>query len=292
MKFTLPLAAALSVFSIASAAPLPGVPGLDALGGLLGPVTQTLGGLGKAAGGPQAQAALAPAPAAESLPPFGSSPSTDISEPSFEKRATESHVESVIDAIVKINTDAVAKVLVKLKADICADLHSKLHLTATGILTTDTDVNVPEASAKLESETNLAVHTKVDADAKLLVTSKIHAHAESALLKHCPLGDDKCIIELAADIAASIESAVKIDVDHLFTALRANLLTYVRAKVEVVVHDLGLNLFVEQIHIAGFVDATAEVNVLLESCYHVIVHALNVTIVANAAAVIKALLSV
>ncbi|KAF9389499.1 hypothetical protein CPB97_011243 [Podila verticillata] len=193
MKFTLPLAAALSVFSISSAAPVPG-PGLAALGGLLGPVTNALGGLGNAAGGPQAQAAPVPAP--------------------------------------------------------------------------------------------------VDADAKLLVTSRIHAHAESALLKHCPLGDDKCIIELAADIAASIESAVKIDVDHLFTALRANLLTYVRAKVEVVVRDLGLNLFVEQIHVAGFVDATAEINLFLESCYHVIVHALNITIVANVVAVIKALLSV
>lgn len=53
-------------------------------------------------------------------------------------------------------------------------------------------------------------------------------------MKYCPLGDDKCIIELAADIASSIEAAVKVDVDHLFTALRVNLLTYVRAKVEVV----------------------------------------------------------
>jgi hypothetical protein len=65
MKLILPLAAALSVFSIAFAAPLPDLPGLNALGSLLGPVTQALGGLGSAAAGFQAQAAPMPA---ESLP--------------------------------------------------------------------------------------------------------------------------------------------------------------------------------------------------------------------------------
>ncbi|KAG0325865.1 hypothetical protein BG000_001645, partial [Podila horticola] len=126
----------------------------------------------------------------------------------------------------------------------------------------------------------------------LIVLSKIKVHAESALLDLCPEGDDACIIRLAADIVASVEAAVKVDVDHLFVALRANLMTYVRAKVEVVIRDLGLNLFVEKIHIAGYLDATAEVNVRLESCIHVIVHALKITVVANAVAVIKALLAV
>ncbi|KAG0023318.1 hypothetical protein BGZ82_010766 [Podila clonocystis] len=288
MKFTLPLAAALSVFSIASAAPLPDT-GLD---GLLAPFTGVLGGLGNLT--PKVASSPVSAPVAESLPDAESIPAaesfSDMSSPSLEKRST--HVHSVIDAIVKVNTDAVAKILAKLEADVCTDIHSKLHLAAEGILTTDTDVKIPKVSAKVKAETNAAVHTKIEADAKVVVVSKIRAHAESALLAHCPLGDDACILSLASVIVADVEAAVKVDVDHLFIALRANLMTYVRAKVEVAVHDLGLNLFVEKVHVAGFVDATAQVEVLLESCLHVIVHALEVTVVANACAVIKALLAV
>ncbi|KAF9296364.1 hypothetical protein BGZ74_010378 [Mortierella antarctica] len=265
MKFTLPLAAALAVFSIASAAPLPGT-GLD---GLFDPVAGSA-------------LAVKSAPTAESI--------SGMSEPYFQKRSN--HVDSVIDAIVKVNTDAVVKLLAKLELDVCTDIHSKLHLTAEGILTTDTDVNIPKVSAKIKAEINAAVHTKIDADAKAMVLAKIHSHAESALLAHCPLGDDACIISLAAKIVASVEAAVKVDVDRLFVALRANLMTYVRAKVEVVVHDLGLNLFVEQIHVSGFLDATAQVKLRLKSCLHVIVHALEVTVVADACAVIKALLAV
>ncbi|KAG0085147.1 hypothetical protein BGZ92_009231, partial [Podila epicladia] len=202
------------------------------------------------------------------------------------------HVDSVIEAIVKVNTDVVAKLLAKLELDVCADIHSKLHLTAEGILTTDTDVKIPKISAKIKSEINAAVHTKIEADAKTIVLAKIHAHAESALLAHCPLGDDACIISLVAKIVASVEAAVKVDVGHLFTSLRADLMTYVRAKVEAVIHELGLNLLVEQIHIAGYLEATTQIEVRLESCLHVIVHDLEVTVVADACAVIKALLAV
>lgn len=200
--------------------PPPGT-GLD---GLLAPVTGVLGGLGKL--NPKTSSATSmPAPAAESALAVESAPTAEsisgMSEPYFQKRSN--HVDSVIDAIVKVNTDAVVKLLAKLELDVCTDIHSKLHLTAEGILTTDTDVNIPKVSAKIKAEINAAVHTKIDADAKAIVLAKIHSHAESALLAHCPLGDDACIISLAAKIVASVEAAVKVDVDRLFVALRAQL---------------------------------------------------------------------
>lgn len=66
MKFILPLAGRpLGLFHRFRCSPSR-PSGLNALGGLLGPVTQALGGLGSVAAGFQAQAAPMPA---ESLPP-------------------------------------------------------------------------------------------------------------------------------------------------------------------------------------------------------------------------------
>ncbi|KAG0372293.1 hypothetical protein BGX24_000441, partial [Mortierella sp. AD032] len=213
------------------------------------------------------------------------------SESAFARRGLlPVNINAIVDALIKINTEIIVKATTELKVNICADIRSKLHLVATGLLTTDTDVIIPKISAKVDSETRVIVNTKVDLDTKALVLSNIGEHAREVIHKHCPHQDALCISKAADDIVADVEALVKLDVDHLFIALKTNLMTHVRAKLQVLIHDLGLNLIVEQIHIQGFIDAVADVDIHLDLCAHVIVKGLHVTVVATAVAAIKSLL--
>ncbi|KAG0063372.1 hypothetical protein BGZ89_009910 [Linnemannia elongata] len=200
------------------------------------------------------------------------------------------NINAIVDALVKVNTEVIAKAITELKVNVCADIHSKLHLVAQGLLTTDTDVVIPKISAKVDSETRVIVNTKVDLDTKAIVLSNIGEHARQVIHKHCPHEDAICISKAAGAIVADVEALVKLDVDRLFIALKTNLMAHVRAKLQVLIRELGLNLIVEQIHLQGFVDAVADVDVHLDLCAHVIVKGLHVTVVATAVAAIKSLL--
>jgi hypothetical protein len=184
-------------------------------------------------------------------------------------------INAIIDAIVKVNTEVIVKATTELKINICADIRSKLHLVAKGLLTT---------------ETRVIVNTKIDLDTKAIVLSNIGEHARHVIHKHCPHEDAICISKAAGAIVVDVEALVKLDVDRLFIALKTNLMTHVRAKLQVLIHELGLNLIVEQIHLQGFVDAVADVDIHLDLCAHVIVKGLHVTVVATAVAAIKSLL--
>ncbi|KAF9541296.1 hypothetical protein EC957_003252 [Mortierella hygrophila] len=199
-------------------------------------------------------------------------------------------INAIVDVLVKVNTEVIVKAITELKVNVCADIHSKLHLAAQGLLTTDTDVVIPKISAKVDSETRVIVNTKVDLDTKAIVISNIGEHARKVIHKHCPHEDAICISKAAGDIVADVEALVKLDIDRLFIALKTNLMIHVRAKLQVLIRELGLNLIVEQIHIQGFVDAVADVDVHLDLCAHVIVKGLHVTVVATAVAAIKSLL--
>ncbi|KAG0067095.1 hypothetical protein BGZ90_001153 [Linnemannia elongata] len=199
-------------------------------------------------------------------------------------------INTIVDALVKVNTEVIAKAITELKVNVCADIHSKLHLVAQGLLTTDTDVVIPKISAKVDSETRVIVNAKVDLDTKAIVLSNIGEHARQVIHKHCPHEDASCISKAAGAIVADVEALVKLDVDRLFIALKTNLMAHVRAKLQVLIRELGLNLIVEQIHLQGFVDAVADVDVHLDLCAHVIVKGLHVTVVATAVAAIKSLL--
>ncbi|KAF9173094.1 hypothetical protein BGX20_004118 [Mortierella sp. AD010] len=58
----------------------------------------------------------------------------------------------------------------------------------------------------------------------------------------------------AEDIVADVEVLVKTDIERLFIALKFRLITQARAHVAIVVRGLGVNLFLEQIHIQNSVD--------------------------------------
>ncbi|KAG0272197.1 hypothetical protein BGZ95_012060 [Linnemannia exigua] len=267
MKLFTAITLTLSVFAVSTTAAPIASPGLlDGLGGLGNLVP--LGGL--AAMSAQPSSAPESALARRGLLPVD--------------------INAIVDALVKINTEIIVKATTELKVNICADIRSKLHLVASGLLTTDTDVIIPKISAKVDSETRVIVNTKVDLDTKALVLSNIGEHAREVIHKHCPHHDALCISKAAGDIVADVEALVKLDVDHLFIALKTNLMTHVRAKLQVLIHDLGLNLIVEQIHLQGFIDAVADVDIHLDLCAHVIVKGLHVTVVATAVAAIKSLL--
>ncbi|KAF9294588.1 hypothetical protein BGZ88_003649 [Linnemannia elongata] len=185
-------------------------------------------------------------------------------------------INAIVDALVKVNTEVIAKAITELKVN--------------GLLTTDTDVVIPKISAKVDSETRVIVNTKVDLDTKAIVLSNIGEHARQVIHKHCPHEDAICISKAAGAIVADVEALVKLDVDRLFIALKTNLMAHVRAKLQVLIRELGLNLIVEQIHLQGFVDAVADVDVHLDLCAHVIVKGLHVTVVATAVAAIMSLL--
>jgi len=265
MKIFTSLALALTVLAATtSAAPSPSP--ADAVGGLLQSLTSAhpLG----AEGQPMTKTA---------------SPSS----PMLRKRHGRSHADAVLDAIVSINTKVVAKALINLKAHLCSDIHAKIHVMATGLLTTDTDIVVPKISAKVETETHSAINTKVDIDAKVLVLDKIRQHGHECLMKRCPHMDDRCFRKHAREIVNDVEALVKVDVAHLFVALKINLMTHVRARVAVLIRNLGVNLLLEQIHIQGKVDAVAELTVHLDMCSHIIVKGLHVTVLPTAVTAIR-----
>ncbi|KAF9087981.1 hypothetical protein BGX29_000513 [Mortierella sp. GBA35] len=187
------------------------------------------------------------------------------------------------------NTKVVTKALSKLKLNLCSDIHSKVKVLATGLLTTDLDLVIPKISAKVKSETNTAINSKVELDTKSFVLDKIHHHGLEIIHRYYPHADDRCLRKHARQIVRCVEKAVQDDVVHLFVALKANLMTHVRSKVAVVVRDLSVNLLLEQIHVQGAVDAVAQVDEHFEMCSHVIVKGLYIKVVARAVAVINSI---
>ncbi|GJJ68753.1 hypothetical protein EMPS_01099 [Entomortierella parvispora] len=265
MKIFTSLALALTVLAATtSAAPSPSP--ADAVGGLLQSMTGAV--------------------------PFGGAggqPMTETASPAsiLRKRHGGSHADAVLDAIVNINTKIVAKALLTLKTHLCSDIRAKIHVAASGLLSADTVVIVPKISAKVETETHSAINNKVDTDAKVLVLDKVRQHGHECIIRRCPYLDDRCISKHAREIVKDVEALVRVDVLHLFVALKVNLMTHVRTKVGVVLRNLGINLLLEQIHVQGKIDAAAEVDVHLDTCSHIIVKGLHATVLPHAISVIR-----
>ncbi|KAG0032314.1 hypothetical protein BGZ81_011187 [Podila clonocystis] len=221
------------------------------------------------------------------LTPLGSV--SQIPSSFIKKRSSSARIDVLADAIVKLNTEIIVKAIVKLKLDLCTDIHAKLKLVATGLLKLDTGITIPKISARLDTAIDLTVNAKVDLDTRILVVDKIHGHVRTAISRCCPHEEDECIARKANKIAKLVQILVKEDVVHLFVALKADLMAHVRAKVTVVLNEIGINLLVEKIQVAGFVDAVVQVDLQLHACAHVIVKGLHAAVARNAACILKAL---
>ncbi|KAF9910768.1 hypothetical protein EC991_005485 [Linnemannia zychae] len=199
------------------------------------------------------------------------------------------HIDAILDAIIESNTKVIVKALLKLKLDLCSDIHAKVKVTTSGLLAANVNLVIPKISAKVDSETNAAINNKVELDTQALVKDKIRQHGLSAIHKHCPRGDDACLRKHAREIVDCIERAIEQDVLHLFVALKANLMAHVRAKVAVAVEDLGVNLLLEQIHVQAIVDVVAEVDTHMAMCSHAIVKGLHAEVRPHAVSTIKSI---
>ncbi|KAG0284936.1 hypothetical protein BGZ96_010741 [Linnemannia gamsii] len=199
------------------------------------------------------------------------------------------HVDAILDVIIEANTKVIAKALAKLKLDLCSDIHAKVKVVTTGLLSTNLEVIVPKISAKVDLETNAAINAKVELDTQSLVKDRIRQHALSSIYKHCPHADDRCLRKHARDIVECVERAIQQDVLHLFMALKVKLMAHVREKIAVVVRDLGVNLLVEQIHVQAIVDAKAELDSHFDMCSHVIVKGFHEEVKPHAVSSIKSI---
>ncbi|KAF8946036.1 hypothetical protein BGZ47_001474 [Haplosporangium gracile] len=292
MKLFTAIALTLSVFAVSTtAAPFASPGGLGGLGGLgdLFGGLENLVPLGDLMGANDAETESLASPSLSNPSVESTATTSDASAPAtLARRALD--INAIVDVLIKVNTEVIVKAITELKVNVCADIHSKLRLVAKGLLTTDTDIVIPKISAKVDSETRIIVNTKIDLDTKVIVLANIGRHVRHVIHKHCPHKDAICISKAAGAIVADVEALVKLDVDRLFIALKTNLMVHVRAKLQVLIRELGLNLIVEQIHLQGFIDAVADVDVHLDLCAHVIVKGLHVTVVATAVAAIKHLL--
>ncbi|KAF9961009.1 hypothetical protein BGZ70_008416 [Mortierella alpina] len=274
MKIFTALALTLSVFAATtSAVPAPApAPG----SALLGPLTEVLP-LGDVGGlGGQRASTMTTAGG-----PLGSL---------FRKRG-RNHIEDILNALVSVNSQIVAKAILKLKLDLCSDIHAKINVRSTGILTSDGDLLIPKISAKLKSEIDSAVNTKVDLDVKLMVLDRIQGHGRRCISKYCSNGDDRCLRKHARHIVGEVEALIKLDVDRLFVSLKSNLMTHIRAKVKIVVRELGVNLLLEKVHVQATVDAVAQLDLHLDLCAHLVIKGLHVTVFGKVLALIKSILS-
>ncbi|KAF9208575.1 hypothetical protein BGZ59_010588 [Podila verticillata] len=209
---------------------------------------------------------------------------------SFLKKRSYTNIDVFADTIVKLNTEIIVKAIVQLKLDLCTDIHAKLKIVASGLLNLDTGITIPKISARLDAEVDLTVNAKVDLDTQLLVVDKIRGHVDTAINRYCSRRDGECIARNAKKIVKLVQDLVKKDVVHLFVALKAELMAHVRAKVTVVLNELGINLVVEKITVAGFVDAVVQVDLQLHACAHVIVKGLHATVARNAVRALKSLI--
>ncbi|KAF9302328.1 hypothetical protein BGZ74_005503 [Mortierella antarctica] len=168
---------------------------------------------------------------------------------SFVKKRSSSsssaRIDALADTLVKLNTEIIVKAIVKLKLDLCTDIHAKLKLVATGLLALDTCITIPNISARLNTAVDLTVNAKVDLDTRILVVDKIHNHVCTAIYCYCPDEEDECIARKANKIVKLIQNLIKEDVLHLFVALKTQLMAHVRVKVTVVMNKIGINLLAE-----------------------------------------------
>lgn len=118
-------------------------------------------------------------------------------------------MDEILDAIIEANTKVIAKALAKLKLDLCSDIHAKVKVAATDLLSTNLEVIVPTISAKVDLETNAAINSKVELDTQSLVKDKIRQHALSSIYKNYPHIDDRCLRKHARDIVECVERAVQ-----------------------------------------------------------------------------------
>ncbi|KAF9151764.1 hypothetical protein BG015_006250 [Linnemannia schmuckeri] len=66
-------------------------------------------------------------------------------------------------------------------------------------------------------------------------------------------------------------------------------MAHVRAKIAVVIRDLGVNLLVEQIHVQEFADAIVELDLHFDMCSHVIVKDIHAEVKPHAVSSIKSI---
>ncbi|KAG0079041.1 hypothetical protein BGZ93_000365 [Podila epicladia] len=223
------------------------------------------------------------------ITPLGSLPKRPASFVKRRSSSSSARIDALADALVKLHTEIIVKAIAKLKLDLCTDIHAKLKLVATGLLALDTGITIPKISARLNTAVDLTVSAKVDLDTRILVVDKLHDHVRTAIDRHCPDEEDECIAREANKIVKLVQNLVKEDVVHLFIALKAELMAHVRAKVTAVLNRIGINLLVEKIQVAGFVDAVVQVDLQLHACAHVILKGLHAAVARNAVCVLKAL---
>ncbi|KAG0225452.1 hypothetical protein BGX31_007621 [Mortierella sp. GBA43] len=199
------------------------------------------------------------------------------------------HVNSIIDGIVTIHGKVVVKALAKLKVDVCADVHARVKATTTGLLPAHADVDIPTLTARVKADADAAINAKIEKDGREEVLKKVRKHAHHVIGKHCPRQEDQCLYKKAESIVGDIEALVKLDVEHLFIALKANLMVHVRSQVDITVRDLSVNLLVEQINVQAKVDGVVKVNADLDVCAHVIVKGLQIALFPGAVSTIRSL---
>ncbi|KAF9927052.1 hypothetical protein FBU30_003514 [Linnemannia zychae] len=197
------------------------------------------------------------------------------------------HIEAILSAILEANTKVIAKALLKLKHDLCSDIHTNVKVIATGLLTTNVDLILPKISATVDLETNKAINNKVELDTQSIIKDKIRRHGLVATHQFCPRADDTCLRKHAREIVDCVQRAVQQDVIHLFKALKARLMDHIRTKVALVMQDLGVNLLVQQIHVQAAVNAVAKVDTHMEMCSHIIAKGLHAKVRNHAASAIK-----
>ncbi|KAF9151765.1 hypothetical protein BG015_006251 [Linnemannia schmuckeri] len=115
------------------------------------------------------------------------------------------YADTILDVIIEINTEVTVKALAKLKLDLCSDIHAKVKIVASRMLTTNLDLVIPKISAKINTQTNTAINAKVEVDAQSLVKDKIQHHGLHAIHKHCPHADDRCLRKHALKIVECVE---------------------------------------------------------------------------------------
>jgi len=198
-----------------------------------------------------------------------------IKKANLEQR--ESPAQITADLLAQVYTEIITKVTADLQVSICADVHAALDIELQGLISGDIGLTIPEIQADVDTQVSAVVKATVEADLNLYVFANINLNILNIIMGICPDGSSSCINSHAATIVSKVYVSLVVDVRKVFVDLKANLAAAISADVKVAIHNLQVNLILEQIVVNGYVNISAKIIADLQACLRVLIPDLNIS---------------
>ncbi|KAF9924877.1 hypothetical protein BGZ67_009031 [Mortierella alpina] len=152
----------------------------------------------------------------------------------------------LLDAVVKVFADVHAKAVldacVELDVDVCAAVDIKLNAKANVANIVNADILIKKAEVDVKAKVDVDIKANIRAVAKATVIANIDAHVRAVVGELCSSIDSVCLHNNAHAIVANVNAKIRLDIDDLAVKIRAGLDAFVKARVDVHIKELKINV--------------------------------------------------